>query len=106
MPEPHPTRDPSDAPRWTSPWRELVSAPRPSGRAQVFAALWGLLVVIYVGLPAVSTIAVPDGLTLTAVGILGLGIAELLDPGLRGFAIGLRCTGMATALVGMVAQLL
>lgn len=79
---------------------EFFGPPRPSARAQIFAALFALL--------TVTSIALLDspGQPLMYSGITAMAFADLLDPNLHRFFVALRLVGPAIALFGFVLVLL
>ena len=81
------------------------SRPRPG--PQISAALFALLLVASLAIPAFSDVAPMPGLSLVFAGLLLLtGPAELLHPRPRRCAAALRWGGAAMAVLGLVAQLL
>ncbi len=85
---------------------EIFGPPRPTGRAPFSAALFGVLLVASLVAPAVTGTPPMPGLSLVFLGLMSsLGFADVLDVGRRRFAIVLRASGFAVALLGLALQL-
>lgn len=80
---------------------------RPRPAPQISSALFALLLLASLAIPAFWEVAPIPGSSLVFAGLMLLtGLAELLDPSLRRFATALRWGGGAMAVLGLVAQLL
>lgn len=89
-----------------SPGAELTGPPRPSVRAQVSVALFTVLLVAVLVAPSVTATEPLPGLALVCLGMVLLGVAELIDASSRGFLIAVRLGGIAIALLGFLLQVL
>lgn len=66
---------------------------------------FGLLLTVTLVVDALRDASTMSGLALTQAGImLFAGVAELLDPAARRLVDGVRCGGMAMAVLGLVLQ--
>ena len=95
----HPTSRPSDGERLDGP-------PRSNGRAQVSVASFTVLLVATLVAPVVTNTESLPGLALVSLGMVLLGVAELIDASSRGFLIAVRLGGIAIALLGFIIQVL
>jgi len=92
--------------RWTrhASLKDVFDPPRRTRRAQVTATLFGLLLVTSLAVPAVTDEEVATGVTIVMVGMTAISFADLLDPGLHRFVVGLRFIGLAIGVFGLVLQ--
>lgn len=102
-----------DLPAETSAFRktlkvELLGPPRPTRAAQFCAVAFGLLLVGGLIVSSLSPADAPaPGWSLTMAGLMVMcGFAELIDSNQRNFVVALRFGGAATALIGLLLQLL
>lgn len=102
-----------DLPAETSAFRktlkvELLGPPRRTRAAQFCAVAFGLLLVGGLIVSSLSPADAPaPGWSLTMAGLMVMcGFAELIDSNQRNFVVALRFGGAATALIGLLLQLL
>lgn len=84
--------------------KDLFDPPRRTRRAQIAAALFGLLLVTSLTVPAVTDEKVAPGMTVAMSGLTAIFFADLLDPELHHFVVCLRFVGLAIGVFGLVLQ--
>lgn len=80
--------------------------PRSSGGARVSVALFAVLLAAALVAPVVTNSEAMPGLSLVFLGMLLLGVAELIDASSRGFLIAVRLGGIVFALLGLMVQVI